>query len=154
MLSSNAASCKAAPSNFHQHRSSERGWPNSGPGAFSLPQLSPSLLCIPFRAQLPAWLGAPTQRGVRSSIQPLQGHSTELTPLLGHTIVAGMAESTKHLYNLSLISITFSELLRAVLSALHPVLHYGFEHLLQWPSFLGHIFRGLTTCLIISPLQT
>lgn len=112
------------------------------------------LLCIPFRAQLPAWLGAPTQRGVRSSIQPLQGHSTELTPLLGHTIVAGMAESTKHLYNLSLISITFSELLRAVLSALHPVVHYGFEHLLQWPSFLGHIFRGLTTCLIISPLQT
>lgn len=37
-------------------------------------ELSPSL-CIPFRAQLPAWLGVPTQRGMRSSIQPL--HCTE-----------------------------------------------------------------------------
>lgn len=40
---------------------------------------SPSLLCIPFKARLPAWLGAPIQRGMRSSIQPLEQHSTEHT---------------------------------------------------------------------------
>lgn len=116
-------------------------------------ELSPSLLCTPFRAQLPVWLGVPSQRGMRNSTSHCRGtvpSTPQLAPLLGHMIVPGMAESTKHLYNLSLFFMTFSEL-QGVLIALHPVLHYGFEHLLQLSSFLGHIFRGSQHT--IRPLQ-
>lgn len=96
-----------------QHRSSERCWLNPGPE----PCLCPSLLCIPFMAQLPACLGPHPERDEEQH-PPLQGHSTKHSPahlLLGPIIVPGMAESTKLLYNLSLLFITSSELLQAVL---------------------------------------
>lgn len=55
-----------------------------------------------FQSTAACLAGSPQPERDGEQHEPLQGHSTKHPTLLGHMIVPGMAESTKHLYNLSL----------------------------------------------------
>lgn len=114
-----------------QHRSSERCWLNPGPGALSLPfsalhSFHGTAPCLPGPPSREGWGAASTTAGAQHQALPsstLAGSYHCARNGREHQALVQL-ESTLHNFQWTPSGCT-------------PLLHYGFEHLLQWPPLLG-----------------
>lgn len=146
MFSSNAAA-----RNFHQYRSSERCWPNSGLGAVSIPCRESSLpLCFAFLSEHSCLLGweSPAREGWGTA-RATAGAQYQALHSAGTYDCARNGREHQALVRLESILLSVNFRLYSWLYTL--CFTTDLSTCFNLPSFLGHIFRGSQPT--IRPLQ-